>query len=162
MLGERQAGIALLKQGFQLIQNSGSLQATALYASMVADHMALAGMREEAIVYSNKALDFYREFGEGNGEAPAHRALALAAAQAPTSDWPTVEHHMNEGIRAARQRGEQPHLAITLFRYGELLRARHDPDAARPKFKEAQRLFAAMRMQWWLEEALRAEANSPL
>ena len=91
MLGQREAGIALLKEGFQLIQSSGSLQGTALYASMVADHLVLAGMREETILYSKKALDFFREFGEGNGEAPAHRTLGLAAALTSMPDWAMVD-----------------------------------------------------------------------
>lgn len=151
MLGECEAGIALLKEGFQLIQSSGSLQGTALYASMVADHLVLAGLRQEAILYANKALDFFQQFGEGNGEAPAHRALGLAAALASMPNWTAVDWHMNESVRVARERGECPHLAISLFRHAELLRARNDRELAQLRLAEARRLFGDMEMNWWLE-----------
>ena len=153
MLGEQKSGIALLKEGFDLIQNSGSLQGTGLYASMVADHLALAGRREEAVLYANKALDFYKAFGEGNGEAPAQRALGLAAALAPEPDWTKVDWHMNESLRAARQRGERPHLAIALLRHAELLQRRNDNEAARSQRAEARRLFTEMGMQWWIGQS---------
>jgi len=156
MLGERDKGVAMLQEGFGLIQNSGSHQGTGLYASMVADHLVLAGMLEEAIVYANKALDFYREFGEGNGEAPAYRALGLAAAMGSTPNWSEVDHCMNESTRAARQREERPHLAITLFRHAELLRVRNDHGLAGERLAEAQRLFADMGMNWWLEHVRRS------
>jgi class 3 adenylate cyclase/tetratricopeptide (TPR) repeat protein len=159
MMGDRETGIALLKEGFQTIQDSGSKQATGLYAAMVADHLVLAGMREEAASYANKALAFYQEFGEGNGEATAHRALGLAAALAPNPDWAVVDGHFEESIRAARQRGERPHLAITLLRHAEKLQARNEWKEARTRLDEAERLFKEMGMDWWLEQCDRDAAK---
>ena len=151
MLGEQQNAIRMLEEGFALIQSSGSHQGTGLYASMVADHLVLAGMQEEAILYATKALDFHQQFGEGNGEAPAHRALALAIALGPSPNWAQIDWHLNESIRAARQRGERPHLAITLFRQAELLRARNEPEASHARLVEAQQLFSDTGMSWWLD-----------
>jgi hypothetical protein len=152
MLGNREEGIALLKEGFRCIQSSGSLQGTALYASMVADHLALAGFGEETVAYATKALDFFKEFGEGNGVAPAHRALAMAAALESRPDWTKVDWHMNESMSAAKERGELPHLAITLYRHSEVHRKRGNVKLASELNGESQRLFAAMNMAWWLAE----------
>jgi class 3 adenylate cyclase/tetratricopeptide (TPR) repeat protein len=159
MLGQREIGIALLKEGFQRIQDSGSLQGTALYASMVADHLALAGMREEAIVYANKALDFYREFGEGNGEAPAHRAIGLATALVSQPDWVFVDISIEKSLHAARLRGERPHHAITLLRHAELLTIRGEIPLARARMSEARCLFAEMGMSWWLAQGEKWESR---
>jgi hypothetical protein len=103
------------------------------------------------VLYANKALDFYKTYGEGNGEAPAHRALAIAAALAPQPDWVVVDGHMAESRRAAQQRGERPHLAITLLREAGLLRNRQEYARAGERLAEARRLFADMGMQWWVE-----------
>jgi class 3 adenylate cyclase/tetratricopeptide (TPR) repeat protein len=160
MLGDEKVGIALLKEGFQRIQDSGSMQGTGLYASMVADHLVLSRRGDEAIEYANRALDFYKAFGEGNGEAPAYRALGLAVALSPSPNWPDVDRHMNESVRAARQRGERPHLAITLLRHADLLWARNEPGPAQARLAEAERMFADMGMRWWLEESARVRESA--
>jgi hypothetical protein len=119
---------------------------------MVADHLALAGFGEETVAYATKALDFFKEFGEGNGVAPAHRALAMAAALESRPDWTKVDWHMNESMSAAKERGELPHLAITLYRHSEVHRKRGNVKLASELNGESQRLFAAMNMAWWLAE----------
>jgi hypothetical protein len=73
-----------------------------------------------------------------------------------TPNWSEVDHCMNESMRAARQREERPHLAITLFRHAELLRVRNDHGLAGERLAEAQRLFADMGMNWWLEHSRRS------
>jgi tetratricopeptide (TPR) repeat protein len=151
MLGEREQGLALLREGFQRIQDSGSLQGTGLYAAMVADHLALAGLADEAVAYANKALSFLDQFGEGNGEAPAYRVLGMAAAL--NADWITAQAHLERSAQVARERGERPHLAITQLRLAALLRQRGEIGFAQERIAEARNLFAQMGMQWWLEHS---------
>jgi tetratricopeptide (TPR) repeat protein len=152
-LGEKDQGIALMQEGLRMMEASGSRQGTGLYASWIADACAVADRYDEAVEYANKALAFLYQFGEGNGEAPSHRALAIAAALQARPDWPLVEHHIGESLRAADTRGERPQRAISLLRHGELLRRQGDKRRAAERLSEAHRAFDAMGMRWWVEQA---------
>jgi tetratricopeptide (TPR) repeat protein len=154
-LGERDRGIALMQEGLRMMEGSGSRQGTGLYASWIADACATAGRCDEAVAYARKALAFLQEFGEGNGEAPSHRALALVAALQSPPDWASVDHHMGESLRAAEAREERPQRAITLVRHGELLRRKAEERRAAERLSEARQSFAEMGMRWWVGETSR-------
>ena len=56
-------------------------------------------------------------------------------------------------IRLTEERGARPDLAITHFRYAELLQQKGDLPQAREQLGQATALFSDMEMTWWLEEA---------
>lgn len=60
---------------------------------------------------------------------------------------------MGEGLRLAEERGELPDLALTHFRYAELLQQKGDQAEAREQLDQAIALFREMDMPWWLEQA---------
>jgi tetratricopeptide (TPR) repeat protein len=151
-LGAQDQGIALMQEGLRMMEDSGSRQGTGLYASWIADACASAGRTDEAVEYANKALAFLERFGEGNGEAPSHRALALAAAERSPPDWRLVEQHIGESLRAADLRGERPQRAITMLRQAELLGRKGDRERSVAQLKEARQAFGDMGMGWWSEQ----------
>ena len=119
------------------------------------------GRYEEAVHYAEKALDFHEKFSEGNGVAPAYRALATAAVRRRSPDWSSADRHLESSVSAARQRGERPQLAITLLRRAELMKERGDQGDFRASLAASRRLFVDMRMPWWIEEADRLSGEAP-
>lgn len=159
MLGRTDEGLDLMRKGLATMEDSGSRQGTGLYASWIADASALAGREDDARRYAQKALDFLARFGEGNGEAPAYRALAIAEACGPIPDWNVVEDHMRESVRAAEQRGERPQLAITCLRHAQFALKQGDSAFARAQLDRAQALFAETGMRWWPEYTARVRQD---
>ena len=92
----------------------------------------------------------------------AHRALAIMEARAKRPSWSKVEQHMETSLRLAKERGGRPDLAITCYRYAELLCEKRDLEQARENLSKATMLFTEMEMTWWREqaEALRGRLES--
>ncbi len=53
----------------------------------------------------------------------------------------------------AQERGARPDLAITRFRYAELLRGKGNFERAGKELDNSSELFCQMEMTWWLEQA---------
>ncbi len=87
----------------------------------------------------------------------SHRAVAIAAAA--HADWDNVEEQIAHSIRAAEQRGELPHLAITFLRYAQILRTKGAYREACDQLSRATQLFTQLRMQWWIGEAGRLQSE---
>ena len=60
---------------------------------------------------------------------------------------------MLESLGLAKERGARPDLAITHFRYAELLHKKGDRADALEQHHQATALFRDMEMTWWLEQA---------
>ena len=60
---------------------------------------------------------------------------------------------MQASLRVSEELGERPNLAITHFRYAELLQQKGDLSEARENLDKAATLFREMGMTWWLEQA---------
>ncbi len=60
---------------------------------------------------------------------------------------------MGEGLRLAEERGELPDLALTHFRYAEILHSRGHLKQSRENLDQAFEFFLDMEMTWWLEQA---------
>jgi len=81
------------------------------------------------------------------------RVLAMVAAQETPHDWHKVDEHMSESLRLAEERGARPELAISHFRYAELLLRKGDSAQAGEQLDKAGTLFREMEMTWWLQQA---------
>ncbi|MEO5861954.1 MAG: hypothetical protein ABIQ03_05765 [Burkholderiales bacterium] len=84
-------------------------------------------------------------------------------ATAKRSNWESVDSNMQKSLSSAQTLGYRPDLAVSHFRYAELLRDRGDLAQASRQLDQAAELFAEMEMTWWMKQAgnLRAESGSP-
>ena len=152
MLGQREEGIELMKEGGKLIEATGSHLTLTLIHGWLAESCAASGAVEDAVLYASKVLE-RGLVSDKVGEAMAHRALAVAASLEIPPDWGRVEDHIEESIHLSQDRGERPNLGICFFRSTEILHKKGDLPEASKQLGKATILFTDMEMTWWLEQA---------
>ncbi len=113
----------------------------------------------EATRLATQALEQRQANGQRTGEAIAHRALALLAAQEKPADWRQVDACMEQSLAVAEECCERPNLAVGRFRYAELLKQKGELDHACEQVNQATALFREMEMTWWLEQAEQLRAG---
>jgi DNA-binding SARP family transcriptional activator/tetratricopeptide (TPR) repeat protein len=152
MCGQRDEGIALMLQGIERLEGSGSHLAFSFFLANLAEMYALQGSVERAVASASKAVAF-RASGETFGDYIAFRALAIAASREHAPDWEQVESHFCTSLDLAHACGARSYVAVTLFRQAELMRSRGDQIPARKALADASALFREMQMTWWLSQA---------
>ena len=83
----------------------------------------------------------------------AYRAFTIAAALGDLPDWDRARKQFRQTVRLAAKWEARPDLAVTHFRFAEILHKKGDLDAAREQLDQAAALFADMEMTWWSEQA---------
>jgi hypothetical protein len=156
--GKTHEGIALLRHGIASVESLKSHVALSMAYAWLAELTALQGDRPETVHAAEKALGL-RQFGEYWGEIVAYRALAMAAAQGISPDWPHVEMCLHESLRLAQERAALPDLAMSAFRYAEMLWAKGNLEQGRDFLMQATALFRRMGMTWWLEQVKQLESK---
>jgi len=140
MTGESATGLQLLRSGIDLVESTGSRFCLSWLYGCLAECQALAGNVEQAVIAAEKCLDV-RHFGDRWKEQQAFRALALAAALEPHPDWQQIVGHIAESVRLAKGKNARPDLAITYFRYAELLQAKGERQKSQDYVHRAKGLF---------------------
>ena len=160
MAGNVDSGLSLTRQAAQRLEDSGAVVNISNAFDVLAEMLCLANRPDEAAAYADKAVTHLRH-GSGLAiEARAYRARAMAAAK--RADWESAAEDMQKSLSSAKTLGYRPDLAVSHFRYAELLRDRGDVAQARSQLDQAAGLFAEMEMTWWMHQAitLRAELGS--
>lgn len=140
------------ESALDLLNGIGHKLALSLYEAAFAEMCALRGDGVRAAEHAQIALACEIR-DEHLGEVMAARALAIAEASADTPDWDRVESHVARSLNLARQRGQRPDEAITRYRYGEILHKMGNRRAALRQLEQAENLFTAMKMDWWVNSA---------
>jgi class 3 adenylate cyclase/tetratricopeptide (TPR) repeat protein len=156
--GKTQEGVTLLRQGIATVESLKSHLMLSIAYAWLAELTALQGNCTETVRAAEKALSC-RQFGDNWGEIVAYRALAMAAAQDTSPDWPHVEMCMQESLRLAQERAALPDLAMSAFRYAEMLWAKRDLEQGRDFLMQATTLFRKIGMTWWLEQGKQLESR---
>ncbi len=124
-----------------------------VYPAWLAEVQFLDGKIAEAEALATENLQLAESNGNGTGQCISYRVLAMAAAKKDPPNWNSVDEILGTCLSLAEKRGERPHLAITHFRYAEMLQQKGDHNAAREQLGQATALFREMEMTWWLEQA---------
>ncbi len=151
MAGNQQAGLALTGAAVQQVERSGALLNIAFAFGWLAEMLCLAGQEDEAAAYAEKAVAHLPMGAWIAGETRAYRARAMASAS--RGDWESVDSDMQKSLVNAKTLEYRPDLGVGHFRYAELLRDKGEPERAREQLDQAVKLFAALNMTWWMEQA---------
>ncbi|MEK6209757.1 MAG: adenylate/guanylate cyclase domain-containing protein [Pseudomonadota bacterium] len=117
------------------------------------DMLYLSGAFREANTYADRALTDLDHGSYFSADVRAHQLKSMAAAGEPYPDWSFVTRTMEKAISIARSQQRIPDLAICQYRQAQLLQQKGAYADARSRLDEAEKLFAAMNMTWWLGEA---------
>lgn len=160
MAGNVDPGMSLTRQGVQQLEMSGAVLSISSAFGVLAEMLCLANQTDEAAAYADKAVAYLRHGSTWAAEARAYRARAMAAAK--RADWESVASDMQKSLSSAQTLGYRPDLAVSHFRYSELLAIGGEVAQARSQLNQAAGLFAEMEMTWWMKQAseLRAELGS--
>ena len=134
-----------------------------VYSAWLAEAQLLDGKIAEAVALATENLQLVESTGQRTGQCISYRVLAMAAAKEDPPNWNSVDSILATCLSLAEKRGERPHVALTQFRYAELLQQKGDLPKAREQLIQATALFREMEMTWWLEqgEALGKELGTP-
>ena len=152
MLGDVEIGISQMQERIrweESVDNAGML----IFDAWLAELLALENNTKAAAELCRRISRLKKETGQGTGDVNMHRVLALIAAQNSPDDWGAVEKHMGECLRFGEERTARPELAISHYRYAELLHKKGKFDHAQEQLDQATALFREMGMNWWLEQA---------
>jgi tetratricopeptide (TPR) repeat protein len=152
MQGEQQQGLAMMEIGALNWDKSDSHFGLTLFGGMYAEASLLVGLSSEGMKWAEKVFG-YSGRGERIGLPVAHRAKAVGWTQQADPEWAEAEGEIQSSLRVAREFGQRPDLAVTHFRYAEILHKKADHPAALAQLAEAEKLFAEMEMTWWSEQA---------
>ncbi|MCH8845032.1 MAG: AAA family ATPase, partial [SAR324 cluster bacterium] len=151
MMGNNNTGLSTMRNATQDLDKQSRLLMT-LWGGWYAECCVTNGLIQEGQVWTDKVFE-YIQHGEHVGEVIAIRARALGAGLSDPPDWPESIEIFEAGLNIARQRGEGPNLALTHFRYAEILHKKGDLDAAREQLDQAATLFRDIKMTWWNDQA---------
>jgi class 3 adenylate cyclase/tetratricopeptide (TPR) repeat protein len=155
--GERARGLKLLLESTERLEGLQAFLSMSISLGCCAEALALSGDVVRARAYAE------RTFGrvaarESQGEAMAHRALAIAAGV--ERDESRMHHHYDAAMAAAARKWSPRDAALTDFRFGEAL-ARLDRTAeAHGHLVRARAAFERLGMDWYRERADAALAGA--
>jgi class 3 adenylate cyclase/tetratricopeptide (TPR) repeat protein len=147
--GHRKEGIALMRDAIRTVRAAGTTLGTSWLLGELAGALALSGDAVEARKVAEEYADVL-QLGNRNGQVAVERALGIAGALEGRADW---QWHFEQSIRFASERKTRPELAISHFRYAEVLAQAGDVGRARRQLETAEALFREIGMTWWLEQA---------
>jgi hypothetical protein len=164
MSGASEPGKTLMSEGLSRATEGGG-EGMPVVISWHAEATAMVASNAIAREIIADASASAEKTGQKVGRPSLHRARAFVAAKEPQPDWDQVDAHMRKGIQLAQGSGARPDLAISHFRYAELLHQKDSLEQAREQLEKASALFREMGMTWWLEQAEtlrgRLEAGRP-
>jgi tetratricopeptide (TPR) repeat protein len=120
----------------------------------------LAGRIDDAMALAVRALDLSRERKERGWEAYAIRLLGELAAQRDPPDIKMAEDHYRQAMAVADELGMRPLVAHCHLGLGTLYSKISQPGHARAELAAAIKLYRAMEMTFWLNQAEAALAQA--
>jgi predicted ATPase len=129
--------------------------------SYLAEMLYLTGDLTSAVASADRALTELHYGSYFSAEVRAYRIRSMGASRQSAPDRDFVTRDMEKAMSIARAQQRMPDLAICQYRYAQLLQQKGARADARSRQDEAEKLFAAMNMTWWLGQArkLRREFN---
>jgi predicted ATPase len=103
--GEATTGIALIRDGLAAAEATGTRVATALFLTLAAEALALAGKVEEGLATVDEALAKAAVSGEKGWDAEIHRLRGELTGQSPYPDPAKVEDSFRTALAIAREQG---------------------------------------------------------
>jgi len=127
--GKPDAGLALMRNGIQIMTATDSVLALRYFYSLFAESLTLNGDIQEAESVNQKALAL-KKSGQIWGEIISYRTLGIMAAAASTPDWSKVAINIEKSIELAKELEALPELVVSLCRYADLLDRKGDHERA--------------------------------
>jgi class 3 adenylate cyclase/tetratricopeptide (TPR) repeat protein len=155
-LGRLDEGLPLLEDGVRLSEELGVRAYLALWTAQLGEGLLLAGHAERAHVVAERALDLARAHGEAGHEAWAHWLLGEVAAARPEGPaFADAEREYGAARARAEELGLRPLVGRVELGLGRLYRRTGAAAEAEEHLGRATKLFCALDMRFWVEEACR-------
>jgi tetratricopeptide (TPR) repeat protein len=152
MQGELEYGLSMLETVLRNQHVSRTPAGSSLNTGLMAEACFIAGHLSDGIKRYQDTLEHARR-RDRVGLPVARRAMAIGLSQQNEPPWHDVEREIDASLNLAEEFGQRPDLAITRFRYAEILHKKGDLPAALEQLSEAEKLFAEMEMTWWSGQA---------
>jgi hypothetical protein len=150
------AHIEKVRQCVQQLIGTTCISAACCY---LGEMLYVGGFASEAASYADQALAELKSGSYFGAEERAHRLRSMATAYQSPPDWDSVWRDMECALTVSRAQDRKPDLAISYFRYAELLQRQGERQEASLRLAEADKLFAAMDMTWWSQQAAKLRTN---
>jgi len=150
-------GLELLLESTERLERLRAFLSMSVSLACCAEALALRGHVTRAREYARRALE-RAVAREAQGEAQAHRALALGAAV--EGDVAGMRVHYRAAMDAAARKWSPRDAAITDFRFGEALVALGNSDEAHRHLQLARVAFDRLGMPWYAARAAAAMEGS--
>ena len=137
--GRQDKGLGLMREAIQILTSTDSVLALRFFYSLFAECLAINGDDPEAKSVNQKAQAL-SQTGQKWGEIISFRTMALLAAAESSPDWTHIERYMERSIQLAKDKKALPELAVSLFRYSDLLEKKGDEDLAESYWNQARDL----------------------
>jgi hypothetical protein len=142
------------------LEAMGSVCISLAYA-WLAELLCFEKLTSAATRYVDKAVANLH-LGIVVAEIVAYRVKAVLGTMEAVIDWQSVNSDMGRSLALAQTHGYRPDLAVSHFRYAELLRVKGELDRARGQLNSAMELFDEMGMTWWARQAIKLGAELEL
>ena len=147
-----------MRSAAEEVESKRLLMQQAAVLALLGEACLFAGQVDEASSAAQRALTLARDRGQRGDAAAALHVLGEAAARDPL-DIDKAEHHYLAAIALAGELEMRPLLARSHLGIGRLYLRAGDRDRAEDHLLTATRLFMAMDMPLWLQQAASALAE---
>jgi predicted ATPase len=137
--GRQDKGLRLIREAIQILTATDSVLALRFFYSLFAECLAIHGDAHEAKSVNQMAQNL-NQTGQRWGEIINFRTLALLAAAESSPDWNHIDGYMERSIQLAKDKKALPELAVSLFRYANLLEQKGDKNLAESHWDQARAL----------------------
>jgi tetratricopeptide (TPR) repeat protein len=155
LAGHIDEGVALVRAAAEEVEAKRLLMQQASVLALLGEACLCANHVKEASITARRALALARERGQRGDAAAALYVLGAAAARS-FLDIDQAEHHYRAAISLAGELEMRPLLARGHLGIGRLYLCAGDRDRAEDHLLTARRLFIAMDMPLWLQQAASA------
>jgi tetratricopeptide (TPR) repeat protein len=155
LAGHIDEGVALVRAAAEEVEAKQLLMQQASVLALLGEACLYANHVDEASTIAQRALALARERGQRGDAAAALYVLGVAAARS-FLDITQAEHHYLAAIALAGELEMRPLLARGHLGIGRLYLHAGDRDRAEAHLLTATRLFSAMDMPLWLQQAAAA------
>jgi class 3 adenylate cyclase/tetratricopeptide (TPR) repeat protein len=159
-LSQRQReGLMLLKQAAEQAEVLRVMHDQSLRCARLSEAYLLAGCRDEAMRYADRALALSRQHREPSNEAGALCLLSEIAARDNPPRVEQAESHYHQALTLASNLSMRPLVARGHLGRGRLYQKVGRDDEAHSELTAAAELYRAMEMPFWLAKAESALAQ---
>jgi tetratricopeptide (TPR) repeat protein len=151
--GRVEEGVSWLEEALAGYASAGIGYLQSMSTVQLGEALLLAGRMDQACDLGSRALALARELGEHGHEAWAHHLLGNTESHRGCPDVAAAEAHYASSKALASELEMRPLVAQCRFSLGKLHGRAGDRRAAVDHLTAAIRLFRAMDIRFWIEEA---------